>query len=203
MGANVWSPVHSSDPLVSSNPHNFTVGPVGRPKCVTDFFGNTIWTNPSLRKYGQYTSPDGALLIVRTDGKMGKTKKRINLLRPRYAVRTAHGARFEAALIPTRILWVELFIFSILCLLIIQKIAVALLLHISNPHLRFAWKPLAATAVVRELPLLCGYSARLSTCERLLGAQRLQSSQICMQKWSRRVCAGTWQIRFNSSSQDS
>ena len=56
MGANVWSPVHSSDPLVSSNPHNFTVGPVGRPKCVTDFFGNTIWTNPSLRKYGQYTS---------------------------------------------------------------------------------------------------------------------------------------------------
>ena len=49
------------------------------------------------------TPPDGALLIVRTDEKMGKTKKRINLLRPRYAVRTAHGARFEAALIPTRI----------------------------------------------------------------------------------------------------
>ena len=48
------------------------------------------------------TPPDGALLIVRTDGKMGKTKKRINLLRPRYAVRTAHGARFEAALIPAR-----------------------------------------------------------------------------------------------------
>ena len=63
-------------------------GRAGGPRCVTDFFGNTIWTKPSLRKYGQYTFSWSATDIVhfrRQDTKNG-------------ICRTVHGTHFMTTL---------------------------------------------------------------------------------------------------------